>query len=243
MRTLLTPDELAESEQLEAELAEREVNIIAHNYLEPERARAYVLIMASTSSEWLAAFSDHTGISPVTVVNYARALRAENLNPTPSRGGGHRKTLMTATHFSNFILAQAGLQASDAAEAVQHLRSAKFAHSSLDEQPYFGAEKFGIVFDKMIEGRATPTVDDSKSKYLPDEIHLSVQPVYAEMIWYKSQKFPERKETYVKNISSDSSPKSWMSRFLVKRTYVNPELIELAASMLRDPLLNNERDQ
>ena len=199
--------------------------------------------MASTSSEWLAAFSDRAEISRVTALNYARALRAENLNPTPSRGGGHRKTLMTATHFSNFILAQAGLQASDAAEAVRHLRSAKFAYSFPDEPPYFGTGEFGIVFDRMIEGRTIFLLDDSNSKYLPNEIHLSVQPIFAQMIWYKSDGSLLRQEDYIKNISEHSKPKSWRSRQLVKRTYVNPELIELAASMLRDPLLTNERDQ
>lgn len=192
--------------------------------------------MAATSSEWLTEFSKLTGMSPVTVLNFGRALRAAGLYAKPSRGGGHRHTRVTAAHLTNFILAQAAPQASDAVEAVTQLRSMRFAYSSSGERPHLGEGDFGSVIDGLIEGRANSDAspEEAAVRFVPHHINLSVQPVFAELIWLAPNGSILRRETYV---ASDSGPNHWSSFAIVKRTFIHPSLIELAARMLRDPSL------
>lgn len=181
----------------------------------------------ATSAEWLIAFSELTGISQVTALNFARALRSGGLYTKPSRGGGHKNTPATAKHLTNYILAQAAPQASDAVDVATSLRRMQFLSSTAKpNSPRLGRGDFGTVIDALIEA-----VAHGKAKLLPHQIRISLIPFRAEISWLEPDGRLEHRDTYAADFHSEAHP--WASSALVKITLINTSLLELAASMLR----------
>jgi hypothetical protein len=131
--------------------------------------------MPLTSSQWIIDFATLTRTRLRRNVNLASVLGAAGLYAKPSKGRGHVKTRITAAHLTNFLLAQATDQASDAAEVVTNLRQMKYRGF---EVPYFGDGNCGEIFDRMLEGLPGGPHNSplAEPRYLPDVIHLSTRP-------------------------------------------------------------------
>jgi hypothetical protein len=200
---------------------------MSHNYLDAAPMHVCILHgMVATSAEWLQAFTDLDGSPYVTNENVARALRAAGLFAKPSRGQGHRKTLLSATHLANFILAQAAPKASDAAEVVTNLR-AMMTVGPVDS--VLGDATLGEALDLMIAGfpGGSAFSSDAMPFQMPNEIHLSSQPYRADFIWLGPDGAPVRARTYLPRGSTGG-----YLRAVVRKTFIHHSVLELAGQML-----------
>jgi hypothetical protein len=153
-------------------------------------------------------------------------LGAAGLYVKPSKGRGARKTRVTATDLTNFLLGQSSDQTSDAAEVVTALRQMKFRGI---EAPYFGDGDFGDIFDLMLEGLPGGAAHSpsAEPRYLPHEIQISTRPYEATLIWRSA----EAPGSFLRmNRYAPDWPEH--SHYIFRRTFISSKLIEFAREFL-----------
>jgi hypothetical protein len=203
----------------------------------------------ATSGSVIERFAEVSGLLPSTLDRVLRILRDAELAPMGDKGRGLKRGHYEPHHLCNVLLAFAGPQPSDAAEAVRLLRTLRYASSDgdvVDHLPEEG-EPLAEFIEDMIYWLSDPATDETAKRINPSDIEFTfcLDPLFAQVLIIEQNGHGRNVRSYLppqQPLPLSNAPQRLTSR--VRRlTTIGLDTMLVAGDLWRDTLAHQEKSQ